>query len=122
MYISADNAVAPHICRSGSLAIFTNALGRAPLVAAAGALGWELEGAVPWAKYAARSGVRPNSSANEVLLRVYEAALIFRTRDTLRAPTHLTRGGLALLSAYRDGAAGGAAEGAGQLRAGEGVL
>jgi hypothetical protein len=105
-------AALPHVSRAGTLAIFTNALGRAPLVAACAEQGWALEGAIPWAKYAARAGAPPQrSSASEVLLRVYETALVLRTPATARAPTHLTRGSLALLSPYADEDVAGGGEG-----------
>ena len=40
-------AALPHVSRAGTLCIFTNALGRAPLLAACAEQGWALEGAVP---------------------------------------------------------------------------
>ena len=96
-------AAVPHLKRSGTLVIFSNALGRPSLVGATAALGWSLEGAIPWAKFSSRAGAPAgHSSANEVLLRVYEHALVFRTPATARPPTFLTQGSLALLSGYSD--------------------
>ena len=60
----------------GSLAIWTNFLGKAPIRAVARELGYMEVGELIWAK---RSSER---EGNEQLLRVYETALVFR-RDPL---------------------------------------
>jgi hypothetical protein len=66
-----------------------------------------LEGVIPWAKFSSREAPPASSTSNEVLLRVYEHALVFRTAATVRAPSLLSQGRLALLSPYTDPGGGG---------------
>lgn len=91
------------ILRPGSHAIiFTNALGRAPLLSAAAAHGFSLRAAVPWAK---APGARGDATC-EALLRVYEWALVLCRAPVPPAPAggapSLASGALAVVSAFHD--------------------
>ena len=56
--------------------IWTNALGKAPIIAIAQQFGYNLTGEYLWAKRTDQ--LKENSTKNEVLLRVYETALILQ--------------------------------------------
>jgi site-specific DNA-methyltransferase (adenine-specific) len=64
------------IKQGGTLVIWTNVLGKAPICSIASELGYHLQGEYIWAKRTSNI-VSPTSTKNEVLLRVYESALVF---------------------------------------------
>ena len=99
----------PRVRPCGHAVIFTNALGRPPLLAAAAAHGFALRAAVPWAK---APGARGDASS-ETLLRVYEWALVLSRAPPpppppppppllLGAPPSLASGSLAVISGFHD--------------------
>jgi site-specific DNA-methyltransferase (adenine-specific) len=94
----------PRVRPRGAAVIFTNALGRAPLVAAAAAHGFSLRAAVPWAKL---PGARADAAA-ETLLRVYEWALVLSRapppppQPPPGAGPSLASGALAIVSGFHD--------------------
>ena len=72
-----------HACLSSlkpeaDLVIWSNALGKSPIQKSCNDLGYAYLGEFLWAKHTTR--VNPQSIRSEVLLRVYESALIFRHR------------------------------------------
>lgn len=86
-----------HVKPEGTAVIFSNALGTSPIQKVMHSLNWEFEGLIPWAKWTTKGG--PKSSFahnNEILLRVCEHALVFRTPQTKRTPCTLSTGKLAL--------------------------
>jgi site-specific DNA-methyltransferase (adenine-specific) len=62
------------------LCIWTNALGKRPIVDVAQSLGYELRGEYLWAKRTSAGAPSATSTKNEVLLRVYESALVLTKR------------------------------------------
>jgi len=94
----------PRLRPTGAAVIFTNALGRPPLLAAAAAHGFSLCAAVPWAKL---PGARADAG-RETLLRVYEWALVLARGAPLppgrphSAGPSLASGALALVSGFHD--------------------
>jgi site-specific DNA-methyltransferase (adenine-specific) len=62
--------------KDATLVIWTNALGKTPITTVAKSLGYEFIGEYLWAKRTTDS--KENSTKNEVLLRIYETALIFQ--------------------------------------------
>ena len=95
----------PRVRPAGHAVVFTNALGRPPLLAAAAAHGFTLRAAVPWAKAPGARG----DAASETLLRVYEWALVLSRAPPLppppplqSAPPSLASGSLAVVSGFHD--------------------
>lgn len=89
----------------GTLCIWTNNLGRAPLLSVCGELGWTLYDQLAWAKDSSAKD-RAAASTAEQRLRVYESALILRKRntalpDSAAAPVLRLRG-LAAVTSYAD--------------------
>jgi site-specific DNA-methyltransferase (adenine-specific) len=64
--------------KDAPLVIWTNVLGKKPIVDVCKELGYVLNGEYLWAKRTSATSPSPNSTKNEVLLRVYESALVFR--------------------------------------------
>lgn len=60
------------------LIVWTNALGKQPILATAKQLRCDYIGEYVWAKRAGTKDLPVSSTKNEVLLRVYESALVFR--------------------------------------------
>ncbi len=60
------------------LVIWTNALGKAAIVSVCKELSYNLRGEYLWAKRTSDRPVAESSTKNEVLLRVYETALVFQ--------------------------------------------
>lgn len=65
---------------NGTLIIWSNALGKAPIISIAKKNNYKLINEYLWAKKTT-IGDKENSTKNEVLLRVYESALIFKNND-----------------------------------------
>lgn len=63
---------------SAPLIIWTNALGKATIVNSCKELSYNLRGEYLWAKRTDTKGLSENSTKNEVMLRVYETALVFQ--------------------------------------------
>jgi len=70
-------AVAHGLKPDAVLIVWTNALGKAPITDVARALGYEGVGEYLWAKRTAQAAASAASTKNEVLMRVYESALVF---------------------------------------------
>jgi site-specific DNA-methyltransferase (adenine-specific) len=71
------------------MVIWTNFLGKQPIISTAKSLGYGLIGGeYLWCKHASPTAAVGKLSSNECLLRVYEAALIFQ-REEFPAPTRL---------------------------------
>lgn len=66
-----------HMKPSGTLVIWTNALGKAPIISVAKSNGFEMIGEYLWAKRTT-TDIKENSTKNEVLVRIYETALVFQ--------------------------------------------
>jgi site-specific DNA-methyltransferase (adenine-specific) len=64
--------------KDAPLIIWTNVLGKKPIIDVCSELGYVLNGEYLWAKRTTTASPSPNSTKNEVLLRVYESALVFR--------------------------------------------
>lgn len=72
------------------LCIWTNALGKRPIVDVAQTLGYELRGEYLWAKRTTTGAASPTSTKNEVLLRVYESALVLTKTNDQHSATKLS--------------------------------
>lgn len=68
---------------SSNLVIWTNALGKAPITKVCAEMGYFRVGEYVWAKKTKPLAL--NSTRNEVLLRVYESALVFSKREPLES-------------------------------------
>lgn len=68
------------IKKDATLIVWTNALGKAPIISTASSFGYALVGEYLWAKRT--TDIKENSTKNEVLLRIYESALIFQPSAT----------------------------------------
>jgi site-specific DNA-methyltransferase (adenine-specific) len=80
-------AALPRVKPDGTLAIWTNALGRTPLLRAVTARGWVLRGEFVWAKPTKAASVGAvEARSSEVLLRAYESALVFTRCAGTRPP------------------------------------
>jgi site-specific DNA-methyltransferase (adenine-specific) len=96
----------PRIQEGGTMCIWTNNLGRAPLLSVCGEFGWTLYDQLAWAKDSSAKD-RAAASTAEQRLRVYESALILRKRnnsavpDSAAAPVLRLRG-LAAVTSYAD--------------------
>jgi site-specific DNA-methyltransferase (adenine-specific) len=67
------------------LVIWSNALGKKTIIDVAASLGYAFRGEYVWAKRTTTGVVNPASSKSEILLRVYESALIFAKASDLTA-------------------------------------
>ena len=94
----------PRIRDGGSLIIWTNTLGRAPLLRVCGEFGWAWHDEFAWAKETSAKERAAESTA-EQRLRVYERALILRQRAKHVAPEAngvLRLRNLAAITSYAD--------------------
>ena len=74
------------------LCIWTNPLGKRPIVDVASTLGYELQGEYLWAKRTTTGVSSITSTKNEVLLRIYESALVFIKKTDQNSTTKLQLG------------------------------
>ena len=74
------------------LCIWTNPLGKRPIVDVASTLGYELQGEYLWAKRTTTGVSSITSTKNEVLLRVYESALVLTKKTDQNSTTKLPLG------------------------------
>lgn len=100
---------AEHLSATARVIIYSNALGRGTVIAAAEGVGLHYWGRIPWAK--ASRALPAASTANEETLRVYEWACVFGRSappPPLRPdePASLLTSGIALVSGYHDTDAG----------------
>eukprot|EP01035_Chromulina_nebulosa_P017401 gene17401-22950_t len=77
------------LSNEATLIIWTNALGKQPITSIANELGYKLIGEYLWAKRTTNQ-VKENSTKNEVLLRVYESALVFQRLELVNNIKPLT--------------------------------
>ena len=74
------------------MCIWTNPLGKRPIVDVASTLGYELQGEYLWAKRTTTGASSVTSTKNEVLLRVYESALVLTKKTDQNSTSKLQLG------------------------------